>query len=405
LLKENGIGDSTVFEALPQVGGKSFTLFQGETVVEMGTCYATFSHRITNKWMREFKMPMGGLGEQRFGEADFMDYIKSGYGPILPVQVMRYRSKKAKLEKALRQKNPPKWALEDAAKPVVEWLKEHNLGKIEHFMHRSTTNIAYGFVDWTPTVQALRWNDMELIWSGLLKQLKLPKEGWAEFWRRVAADLDVRTSAKVTQVERLDTHVELTTHDGETHSFDYLICAIPVDDFSKLTAPTENEAHLSDVVTWNGYTTTLFAAENYFTDVHVEAYKEAVIPGAELGQMLSARYEGHEPDFGGHLYLAGQLSGEYTGPELVELLRLSVERRGGTFNNMILQKMWKYFARYDPDAIRNGLLTRLEDMQGERRTWYTGATFSHEAVSHIVNYNAGLTERMKAHGLARVERV
>jgi len=33
-------------------------------------------------------MPMGFLGEQRFDGADFMDFVKSGYGPSLPKQVM-----------------------------------------------------------------------------------------------------------------------------------------------------------------------------------------------------------------------------------------------------------------------------------------------------------------------------
>lgn len=395
MLRESGLGESTVFEALPQVGGKSFTVYEGANVIEMGTCYATFSHRITNKWMRDYKMPMLPLREQRFDGADFMDYIKSGSGPILPLQVLRYRAKKARLEKALSQPKPPQWAIEDAARPIIEWLDKYNLGKIEHFMHRSTTNIAYGFVDWTPTVQALRWNDMDLIYSGLLKQLKMPKEGWAKFWRKVSAELDVRLNTRISQVERGAHDVTLVTEQGERHTFDYVICAIPVDDFSQMTPPSEDETYVNDAVIWNGYTTTLFAAENWFTDVHVEAYKEAVIPGADLGQLLSARHDGYEKDLGGHLYLSGQLSGDYTGPELAELLRDNVAQKGATVTNVILQKMWKYFARYDPDAIRDGLLARLEAMQGQNRTFYTGATFSHEAVSHIVTYNAGLVERMK----------
>ena len=36
----------------------------------------------------------------------------------------------------------------------------------------------------------------------------------------------------------------------------------------------------------------------------------------------------------------------------------------------------------------------MQEMQGRRRTWYSGSTFSHEAVSNIVSFNEALTARM-----------
>ena len=77
-------------------------------------------------------------------------------------------------------------------------------------------------------------------------------------------------------------------------------------------------------------------------------------------------------------------------------MREEIAREGGEIANIVLQRTWKYFARYKPNAVRGGLLSRLEDMQGKQNTWYTGATFSHEAVSNIVNYNARLARKMQA---------
>ncbi|MCH2456692.1 MAG: hypothetical protein MK186_01435, partial [Henriciella sp.] len=71
-----------------------------------------------------------------------------------------------------------------------------------------------------------------------------------------------------------------------------------------------------------------------------------------------------------------------------------VEKRGAHVTNVILQKMWKYFAQYRPEAISGGLLTDMRAIQGQNSTWYTGAIFSHEAVSHIVNFNADLVQKM-----------
>ncbi|MGB3627090.1 MAG: FAD-dependent oxidoreductase [Henriciella sp.] len=394
MLKDSGAYEPVVFEALGDVGGKSFSYRHGGNIIEMGTCYATFSHKITNQWMKELRMPMGYLGEQRFDGADFMDFVKSGYGPSLPLQVIGYWKAKRRLEKALARLNPAQADLDEAALPIQDWLKQRNLGKIENFMLRSTTNIAYGFIDETPTVQALRWNDMKLIVTGLLKQLRMPLEGWTEFWRRIAGEMDVRLNQRISAVERADDSVTLVTAEGERLSFDEVVCAIPLDEFAKMTDPTEDESYVASSVDWNGYTTTLVAVKDWFTDVHVEAFLDSVVPGADRGQLLSARYEGAEDELGGALYLTGQLTGAYSEAELQELLRADIEKKGGRVKNVILQKLWKYNSQYKSDAIRDGLMKRLETMQGKQRTWYTGAIFSHEAVSHIVNFNDELVAKM-----------
>lgn len=390
MLSEIGDYDITLFEALPQVGGKSYTVYKGETVAEMGTCYATFSHKITNRWMKDLDMPMSKLGEQVFDGKDFVAYIKSGTGSALPLQVIKYRKERARLLKAVESPTPPQWALNDAAMPVSEWLDARKLGKISNFMHRSTTNIAYGFIDETPTVQALYWNDMQLIMTGVMKQLKMPVQGWAEFWKRIAADFDVRLNTRIAEVRRGPVDATLITQDGEAHHFDQIVCAIAIDEFTAMAKASADEAYVSGSITWNGYTTTLFAADDWFTKPHVEAFKDAVVPGAPLGKLMSARRDGYEADLGGHLYLAGQLSGDYTSGELVELLKKEVADKGARVTNVIIQKMWKYQATFSPASIKDGIIQRLRDMQGQNRTWYTGATFSHEAVSHIVNFNAAL---------------
>ena len=184
--------------------------------------------------MKELRMPMSPLGDQRFEGDDFMKFVKSGAGPALPVQVVRYWRDKRKLEAALNADEPTQAALDEAAMPIQDWLRERKLGKIENFMLRSTTNIAYGFIDEVPTVQALRWNDMNLIFTGLLKQLKMPVEGWTEFWRRIAHDLDVRLNSRVAAIDRSGPCPALTTEDGATHNFDLIVCAIPLDEFTRI---------------------------------------------------------------------------------------------------------------------------------------------------------------------------
>ena len=396
MLGETGQFTPVVFEANPYLGGKSFSFVRGEAVVEMGTCYTTRAHRRVLDWMKESGIALRPLGEQVFDGEDFLDYVKRGKGAPLAVQVMRFLWARRRLMSALGRRQPPAWAVDDAARPVAEWLRDRGLHKIERFMYRSMTNLGYGFVDETPTVQAMRWNDIDLILTGLLKQLKMPAEGWTAFWEQAAARLDVRLASPVSSVARSGDKIILTTSDGERHDFDQLVCAIPIDEFIPLIdTPTDAERHVASAVRWNGYTTTLVAVEDWFEDVTVQAYSAAVLPGSPYGRMMSARLDGDEPELGGKLYLTGQLSGPYTDAELQEMLLAEIRAYGGKPINTILQKSWKYFAQYDNDAVRGGLLQQLNDMQGEHSTWYTGATFSHEAVSNIVNFNAGLVRRMQ----------
>jgi hypothetical protein len=108
--------------------------------------------------------------------------------------------------------------------------------------------------------------------------------------------------------------------------------------------------------------------------------------------MIGGRYEGYEADLGGHLYVTGQVSDDLTPAELAEILEADIEGQGARLTNLVTQRVWRYFPRYEPEAVRQGLLGRLQTMQGEQRTWYTGATFSHELISSIVQFNARMTK-------------
>ncbi len=384
-----------VFEAASQPGGKSLTLRPGNSIVEMGTCYTTTHYRRVHKWMAECGIKLKRMTEQRFDGETFEAYVKAGDGHPLALQVVQYLRARRSLVTRMSAKDPDKATLAEASMSIQDWLAERKLYKIERLMYRTLTNLGYGFVDEAMTLQAQRWTDFDLILSGTLKKLRMPVEGWDEFWKRFAATLPVRLKSRVVSVNRSGTSITLELEDGETVECDQVVCTLPVDDFAALTKPNSDEVYVAENIEWAGYTTTLFAADNWFTDVNVEAYKDAIVPGSERGRVLSARFDGYEPDFGGNLYLAGQLSGDLSSDELKEALRAGIADKGGHVTNVINQKMWKYYPHFNAEAVQNGFLQRLEHMQGQDRTWYSGATFSHQAVSHIVEYNAKLVERMR----------
>lgn len=393
LLAEQSGHSVTLFEKTHRVGGKSLSVRQGEDLIEFGTCYTIMSHRRVMTWMREQGITIQQIVPHKIDGIPARDFFNSGPGAPLAVQGIRYVLARRKLLKALESDTPPQKALDEAATPAVDWLRARKLGKIEKMMMRTVTGMGYGDLKTVPILHAMRWVDMDLILSGTLNRIYMPVEGWSEFWERLAADMDVRLETEIRFIDRTDDGHRTVLTDGTEETFDALVCAMPVDRFAAMMTPTESERIVGDAIRWGGYATTLISSEDWF-DEQIEYYSETCLPGVEPGLLMSARREGYDAGLGGHLYITNQLPGTYTGPELIEILREEVMKRGGTINAVIQQEIWEYFAEYQPEAIRKGLVARMRQMQGERNTWYTGASFSHESVANISIHNEAVVPQM-----------
>ena len=396
LLRSRSDLTATVFEAEDRVGGKSFTYEREGRAFEMGTCYATRGDRLVRSWMRELGITRKRLGEATFEGTEFYEFAKQAPGPSLPVQGLKYLRARAKLLSRLERNPDDSDVLDEAAMPVAEWLQARGLFKMERLFYRGMTTMGYGHPSEAATLQALRWIDRPLILSGMLNDLLMPVEGWSEFWRRLSLRLDVRVGHRVDRVRRDPDGVEIDVR-GTTERFDFVVSAVPLDEFVALCeTPTDTETRVCSEISWNGFATTLVAVDHWFERESARSFADGILPGAAPGRLLSARFEADEPELGGRLYMLNQLKGPYNGQELSEIAASDIEKHGGRLKSVVYQKIWKYHAFYDRDAIRHGLLRRLRDMQGEAHSFYTGAVFSHEAVSKITEFNRGLAERIAA---------
>jgi hypothetical protein len=391
ILENEAAVTATVFEAGERPGGKSLTIQPGRAPIEMGTCYLTASHRRVLRWMKDQGTPLRPLGEQLFDGADVIRYIRRGSGPSMPLQVISYLRERGALLRRLEWPSPPQSTLDEAAMPAREWLERRGLGKMVRLMQRAVTTLGYGYLERIPTVHALRWVDRELIVSGMLKQLKMPTTGWTDFWQELSRDFDLRLDARVDAISRNDTGVTIH-HGGESEQFDAVACAMPVDEFmALLDEPSELEREISEAIVWGRLAITLIAADGWFRDHPVEAWSDALVPQSRAGRLLSARYEGHDPELGGHLYITGQYGNGLEPDEAVEILRGELAAFGARITNVIMHRTWKYMATYAPHAIRSGLIAKMRAVQGRNLTFYTGAAFSHESVSNITDFNARLS--------------
>ncbi|MEO1660693.1 MAG: FAD-dependent oxidoreductase [Pseudomonadota bacterium] len=391
MLMDRGVEKVTILEAADKVGGKCLSDAIDDHVVEFGTCYAIWSHRYILKQMKKLGIKRNYLKAQRIDDRELLDYIRAGSGPNFIWQVLKYAWLRHRLI-ARADKGDPR-VNEILAIPAKDWLDYHQLGKIEHMMHRVVTSIGYGYLTRVPLIHAMRWVDIDMLITGLLKFTVMPDRGWQNFWDRFAESLTVKLSDPAKRVIRDQRGVTVETEKGGIYQADYLINTIPMDRFAALTHPTAAEQTVADSVDWAGYTTTLMSVEAWPHSAPVNAWSDTCSSDAKDGQLLFSRYECEGED-GRPLFSVGQSSKLYTPTELRELAEFSAEERGAVNPQIIRQKIWSYMPTYKRESIQSGLLQMMQEMQGEARTYHTGSTFSHEAISTISAFNSRLISQV-----------
>lgn len=397
LLAEAGVAGVTVFEARAWPGGKSLSLIEGGGLHELGTCYSTLDHHATNRWMREIGIEQVPLGRQMFDGAPFLNYVRAGPGLPLAVEAERYLRLWALHRMAVANNPNDPRTIEACAQPIGDWLARHKFVRMRRLMYRGLTTMGYGFLNEMPTVQALRWCTPGVLATGAFGSLRMPIDGWQSFWLRLSEPLDVRLSEPAIEVTREGPGGLLKTSTLEC-KFEHLLVTIPLDDFAALTPLSAAEREIVDAIEWGHYATALVRAENWFTDYETDAFSSAVEPGAERGHLLAARrppprLRQPAPPGKGELYVCGQYADRDIAG-LDRILRADIEARGARLLDVVQRKIWRYFPRYRADAIRSGLLANMKSIQGENRTWYSGASFSHEAVSNITAFNERLIRQI-----------
>lgn len=380
-VRESG-HEAVVFERENRIGGKSFSFSNGDAFNEMGTCYTTRQHVIVKRWMKQHGIRLKRLGEARYDDAPVVDYVKKGAGAPLAVQALKFVSEAGKLRRKIDQMPGDPDVRAEAALTVDDWLARLKLPKLDLAMHRILPAQGYGYAKEVTIGQTVQWCDFDLLISGVLNDMHMPVEGWSEFWERFSKRLDVRLEARVLGLDRDGNGVTIYTQDG-SERFDAMVSTVPMDEFARLSHLSPSEEAVLQGVAWQNYTTTLVSSKNWFTDAQVHGYSRACKDPSLRGAMLGSRREGDQLEDGAHLYVTGQFSNALAPEELREILMADLARLG-VDGHIVYARTWKYFPQYEAGAVADGLFSALREAQGQQRTWFSGATFSHELVSSVV---------------------
>ncbi|MEL7130182.1 MAG: FAD-dependent oxidoreductase [Pseudomonadota bacterium] len=393
-LREDPRLEVVVLEKEGRIGGRCLSVSYSDHIVEFGTCYAVFAHRRLLKWMRRNKIKLRRIKTQLMDGEVVMRYVRGGDGAPLVVQAIRYLLKRRGLMRRLERGD--RAAAVEASRPAAEWLRENKLYKIERLMHRVVTTLGYGYLSEVPLLHALRWVNFDMFLTGIFDYLIMPVCGWERFWQLYASDLTVRLGFEAMSIERGVQGVSVIGSNGDVVEGDILINTLALDEFAKLAEPTHDEQAIAESVGWGRYALTLIAAEKWFDDADVYSWTASAVSPDTIGGIFVARREIHDPEMGGDLFSIGQAGGPYSDEELGEILLADAIRHGATSPRVVRQVLWRYAPTYNREALANGLLATMRAVQGPLKTFHTGSSFSHEAVSHITEFNVDLAKQIRA---------
>jgi acyl carrier protein len=279
------------------------------------------------------------------------------------------------------------------AAPAAEWAASHDFDALGA-LAPAYTGSGYGFLDDgdLPALYPLRFAEIAGVFAADVSAARHTRwtiaGGFMELWRRVAAGLaDVRVGTAVESVERRGGRVTVRAR-GVAEDFDGLVLALPLDQALAFLDAGDEERDLVGRIRYRAFCTTVAEASGlprggfYLVDQHVR-------DPATSGRCVSFHHRYDDRDvITFYSYAEPGREAEVQG-----LLAEDVARMGGRLGTVHLHRRWRYFPHVGCADAAGGFFERLEALQGERNTWYTGSLLAFELIEPTVVHARDLVER------------
>ncbi|MFF4508185.1 protoporphyrinogen/coproporphyrinogen oxidase [Streptomyces sp. NPDC001401] len=379
----------TVLEEQETVAGKCRSVHLDGRAYDLGGHICTSQYERTAELMAELDVETERTSRYRVLDAE---------GRATAQAMAFLRDEAFARYRALREREFPRIAepglahsARALAAPVTHWLAEHGLQSMAESFGTGYTAAGYGYLDdQMPALYFVKYAEM----TGLLSRRPqllghagafTVTGGFATLWRRVAEELkDVRCAVRVQSVERHEGGVRVHTDSGPVDADD-LVLAVALDRILPVMDATEQERDLAGRIRSNAYHTTLATASGlpedafYFLDRHT-ATREAT------GHCVSYhhRYPGSDV----------RTFYSYGRPEdVTALLRDDVAELGGRLEEVHLHRRWAFMPHFAGDDLADGVLDRLDALQGRDHTYYVGGLPAFELIECAIAHAQDLARR------------
>ncbi len=263
----------TVFESEDRIGGKCLTEeYEGE-YYEMGACSVSPVFKTVIKFARKtgarlrIRPPFMVILEDNRQHS-----FRSVYWPLLKsFSILRemavylyhaWRFGRLYAKPVTYEKFPEEYEV-----PFMEFCRVHKLKYIPGWFELPVVSFGYGGLDVVKTWYILDYiNCVNFLGTGILLVLfgntpvRSMAKGYGDLVKKIAGDLDVRISSRVTKIvrEQSGVKVSVTSTDksgkkDEVISFDSIVIAAPLNDMKDFMTFSEKEQAVYNATTLNSY--------------------------------------------------------------------------------------------------------------------------------------------------------
>jgi glycine/D-amino acid oxidase-like deaminating enzyme/acyl carrier protein len=383
----------TVFERADRVGGKCESIEIDGHRFDLGAYLAGSTYERTRQLAEDVGCRLEAAVPSRLFDLD-QQRTSDEWGALFDGDsVRRFQAERAEDFPTIGQ---PGLVVAGAAlgQPVGAWAGRPGFGALAAIA-TSYAASGYGYLDDAdlPALYLAKFAEMvglltQPLSSALASRWTIAG-GFDDLCQRIAGQLaDVRLNANVEALERDATGV--TVHaDGQALRFDELVLALPLDQATNVLDLGAEERRLFSRIRYLDFYTTVCSIqglpENGFYLV-----KQHASDSAKRGHCVTFqhRYPGSD------VYTCYAYGGPGIDTDKVrDLLIDDVAAMGGKIGRVHLQRAWAYFPHVSVEDVRSGYYARLEALQGQRHTHYTGSLLGFELVECVVAQAQDVIER------------
>ncbi|PAN36509.1 hypothetical protein PAHAL_6G288900 [Panicum hallii] len=289
-----------------------------------------------------------------------------------------------------------------ASDPTLEFLKQHGLSSVPKSVAYGYTASGYGFVQDMPYAFI-----QEFTRTSMAGKIRRFKHGYMSLWEKLSQSLpfEVLCGTEILRVKRdscgASVHIKNNNNDIEVREFDKIILSGSI---AFKNGKTYRSLSLTDgeneVVELNDLERELFSKvqtiDYYTTVVKIEGFEHMPKGFYYFGEyMEDPTTIGHPvamqrffADTNVFLFWSYGNSADIKGSYVAKCVTNVVTSMGGTVQNVLLQRRFKYFPHVSSEDMKNGFYERVESqLQGFQNTYYVGGLLAFELTERNALYS------------------
>lgn len=218
-------------------------------------------------------------------------------------------------------------------------------------------------------------------------RLKFVKEGYQELWLRIAKYHNVIYNANIKKIVRKENEVDVVLPD-KTLTFDKIIITSSPTETLKFLDATSDEKNLFSKVYYSPGWRAAFLAENLPHDALYALTEPYLDRNAKPS--LQTFYPEGQVDDKTWLYtcVINSNKGDSIEPLQKDAEKMLHDHFGGNIIQWLHSCYWpEYVPCFSPEDVKNNIYQKLEDLQGQKNTYYLGGTLSGSSQAVVIDYS------------------